>query len=141
MKKVILTLFLLVSLSAASFAQCDKTVVLTSSKTDHLDASGAVTRTVDETAMIEISKTTVNISINNDPKMNGTIKDNTCNWKVPFKEGKTVIHATMVNGGGEEKKVTLTIEGKDGKVTLLFDMEDMPNERVRVGIDKFVEKG
>ncbi|MGZ3873412.1 MAG: hypothetical protein ACXVJD_10860, partial [Mucilaginibacter sp.] len=128
------------ALSVACLAQCDKSVVLTSSKTDHLDAAGAITRSDDETAPIEISKSAVDISVNGDHKMTGAITDKTCEWKVPFKEGKTVIHATMTNNGGEEKKVTINIEGKDGKVTLLFDIDDMPNERVRVGIDKFVEK-
>jgi hypothetical protein len=140
MKKIILTLSLLIGLSVVSFAQCDKKVVLNSSKTDHLDAAGAITRTNDETAQIEISKTAIDISVNDDHKMNGTITDNTCNWTVPFIEGKSVIHAKMSNENGEEKKVTITIEGKDGKVTLLFEMEGDPGDRVRVGIDKFVEK-
>lgn len=140
MKKIILTLTLVAALSVACLAQCDKAVVLTSSKTDHLDATGAITRSDDETAMIEISKSAVDISVNGEHKMTGAIKDKSCDWKVPFKEGKTVIHATMTNNGGDEKKVTINIEGKDGKVTLLFDIDDMPNERLRVGIDKFVEK-
>jgi len=140
MKKIILTLSLLIGLSAISFAQCDKKVVLNSSKTEHLDEAGAVTRTVDETAQIDITKTTVDISVNNDHKMNGTIVDNTCNWTVPFKEGKSVMHLKMSNDNGEEKKVTITIEGKGGKVTLLFEMEGEGGDRVRVYIDKFEEK-
>jgi hypothetical protein len=140
MKKIILTLSLLIGLSAVSFAQCDKKVVLNSSKTEHLDEAGAVTRTVDETAQIDITKTTVDISVNDDHKMNGTIVDNTCNWTVPFKEGKSVMHLKMSNDNGEEKKVTITIEGKGGKVTLLFEMEGEGGDRVRVYIDKFEEK-
>ena len=140
MKKIILTLSLFIGLCAVSFAQCDKKVVLTSSKTDHLDANGALTRTVDETAMIELTKTTVDISVNDNKVLSGPITDNTCNWTVPFKEGKSLIHTTMSNDNGEEKKVTITIEGKDGKITLLFEMEGEPGDRVKVGIDKFVEK-
>src|SRR6266403_6204158 len=139
MKKIILTLSLFIGICAVSFAQCDKKVVLTSSKTDHLDASGTITRTVDETAMIELTKTTVDISVNDNKVLSGPITDNTCNWTVPFKEGKSLIHTTMSNDNGEEKKVTITIEGKDGKVTLLFEMEGEGGDRVRVGIDKFVE--
>jgi hypothetical protein len=140
MKKLILTFLLLTSLSAATFAQCDKKLVLTSSKTDHLDAAGAIIRTADEKALVEITKTTLDISINDEHKMNGTITDNACNWKVPFKEGKSLIHAKMSNDNGEEKNVTITIEGKDGKVTLLFEMEGEQGDRVKIGIDKFTEK-
>lgn len=139
MKRIILTLTLLAGLSVAGFAQCGKTLVLTSSKTEHLDASGVVTRTVDETALIEINKTAISLTVNGDPKGSCIITDNTCDWKVPFKEGRSVIHATL-DQNGEEKKVTLTIEGKDGKITVLFDTEGEPNERVKVGIDKFTEK-
>jgi hypothetical protein len=140
MKKIILTLSLFIGLCAASFAQCDKKVVLNSSKTDHLDAAGAITRTVDETAQIELTKTTLDITVNDNKVMSGTITDNTCNWTTPFKEGKSLIHATVSNENGDEKKVTLTIEGKDGKVTLLFEMEGEPGDRIKVAIDKFVEK-
>ncbi|ASU35492.1 hypothetical protein [Mucilaginibacter xinganensis] len=140
MKKIILTLGLLAAIGTASFAQCDKSVVLNSSKTDHLDEAGAVTRTVDETAQINITKTTVDINVNEGHKMTGTIVENTCNWIAPFKEGKSVMHLKMSNENGEEKKVTITIEGKGGKITLLFEMEGEPGDRVRVYIDKFEEK-
>ncbi|ASU35493.1 hypothetical protein [Mucilaginibacter xinganensis] len=139
MKKIILTLGLLVAIGTATFAQCDKSVVLNSSKTDHLDADGKLTRSEDESAMIEISKTTVDVSINGEHKIAGIIKSTTCDWKVPFKEGKTVIKAST-DRDGQEKTFTMTIEGKDGKVTLYFEMEGEPNDKVRVGIDKFVAK-
>ena len=140
MKTIILSLFLAVTGSVACFAQCGKNVVLTTSKTEHLDASGAVTRTDDEKAVIEIGKSNLTITINDDHKLTGTIKSNTCNWTVPFKNGKTVIKALISSEGGEDRNVTITIEGKDGKVTLLYESETEPDDRVRVGIDKFEEK-
>lgn len=123
-----------------SFAQCEKNLVLTSSKTEHMNADGVVQRTDDETAKIELSKTAVNVSVNDEHKITGTIKSQTCDWKVPFKDGKTIIKAAVTNDQGEERNVTITIEGKDGKVTLLFEMEGMADDRIRVGIDKFAEK-
>jgi hypothetical protein len=140
MKKIILTLSILIGLSAATFAQCDKSVVLTSSKTEHLDEAGAITRTVDENATIELSKTTLDITVNDRKIFGGNVKDNTCNWTTPFKVGKSVVHATVTNDDGAEKQVTITIEGKDGKVTLFFEMEGEPGDKVRVYIDKFTEK-
>jgi len=140
MKTLALTLSLLVAGCTASFAQCGKTVILNSSKTEHLDAQGVVQRTSDETAVIELSKTEFNVSVNDEHKITAKITSQTCDWKVPFKEGKTVIKAAASNDQGEERNVTVTIEGKDGKVTLLFEMDGMPDDRIRVGIDKFIEK-
>src|SRR5580658_3630445 len=132
MKTIILILSLLVAGTVISFAQCGKKVVLTTSKTDHLDATGTVTRTDDEKAVVIISQTTLNITVNDDHKMNGTIKSDSCNWKILYKEGKSIIKATLSTDEGEEKNITITIEGKDGKVTLLFEMEGMPDDRIRV---------
>jgi hypothetical protein len=139
MKTITLILSLLIAGSTISFAQCDKKVMLTTSKTDHLDANGVVTRTVDEKAVVEIGKSDLTINVNDEHKMTGAIKSNSCNWKIPFKEGKTIIKATLSNDQGEDKNVTITIEGKDGKVTLLFEMEGEADDRIRVGIDKFEE--
>jgi len=133
------SLALLISGSAICFAQCDKKVVLHTSKTEHLDSNGIVTRTDDEHAVVEINKTVLNINVNDDHKMSGTIKSNTCDWKVPFKEGKMVLKASIGDNNGDEKNVTITIEGKDGKVTLLFEMEGNPDDRIKVTIDKFEE--
>jgi hypothetical protein len=141
MKTIILILALLVAGSAISSAQCGKKVKLTTSKTDHLDASGAVTRTDDEKAVVEISKSDLVITVNDEHKMTGTIKSDSCNWSVPFKNGKTIIKAILSNDQGEDKNVTLTIEGKEGKVTLLFEIEGMPDDRIRVAIDTFQEEG
>jgi hypothetical protein len=139
MKKILLTITLLAALSVACFAQCDKTVVLNSSKTDHINPSGAVVRTETEDVIIEISKAEVNVTVNGDPKIKAIIKSNTCNWKVPFKEGSTVIHG-VAQRDGKDMPVTLTLEGKNGKVTLVFQMDEMPDDRVKLGIDKFAEK-
>lgn len=139
MKKIILTLSLLIGLTAITFAQCDKTVELSSSKTNHLDEKGAIMRSNDETAVIDISKSAVDISINGEHKVTAPIKSNTCNWTVPFKEGKTVIKATA-DHDGQDENITITIEGKDGKVTLLFEMESQPGDKIKVDINKFTEK-
>jgi hypothetical protein len=139
MKKIILTLSLLIGLTAVTFAQCEKTVELSSSKTNHLDEKGTITRSDDETAVIDISKSAVDISVNGEHKITAPIKSNTCNWTVPFKEGKTVIKATA-DHDGQDENITITIEGKDGKVTLLFEMESQPGDKIKVGIDKFIEK-
>ncbi len=137
MKTIILFLSLLIAGSTVCFAQCDKKVIFTTSKTEHLDPSGVVTKTEDEKALVEIGKSDLTITVNGEHKMTGPIKSNSCNWSVPFKNGKTVIKATLSDDSGSDKNVTITIEGKDGNVTLLFEMEGMPDDRIRVKDDKF----
>lgn len=139
MKTITLILSLLVAGTTVSFAQCGKKFTITTSKTEHMDSSGNVTRTDDEKAVVVIGKTDINISVNDDHKMTGTIKSDTCNWPLAYKEGKTVIKAIIADQNGDDKNVTITITGKDGKVTLLFEIEGEPEDRIRVAADKFEE--
>ena len=144
MKSTFIALFLLAAGSTVSFAQCDKKVVLHASKSEQLDGSGAVQGTRDEQTTLEIAKTGVTVSISGndgDQKLTGDIKSNTCNWKVPFKEGKTVITTTLKDDSGNAPKdFTITIEGKDGKVTLLAESPSMPDRKIKLDIEKFEEK-
>ncbi|MBK0377730.1 hypothetical protein [Mucilaginibacter segetis] len=141
LKKMILTLILLAAGSIVSYAQCGKNVLFSSVETIYLDADGDIQRTVDEPASIEYGKTNIKLTHGTEnEEMNGIIKSNTCNWTVPFKEGKSVITATFSNNNGDEKDATITIEGKNGKVTLTFEMEDMSGRKIQVAADKFIEK-
>jgi hypothetical protein len=142
MKTIILSTLLLAATCAISYAQCGKKFTITTSKTEHLDSKGNLTRTEDEKAVVVISKTNIDIAVNNengDHKMTGSIKGDTCNWPVAYKEGKTVIKGVITNENGNEKAVTITITGHDGKVMLLFELEGEPDDRIQVAADTFVE--
>lgn len=119
-------------------AQCDQKVVLTSSKTQYLDADFKVQRSVDENTVIEISGSNISISPA-DHTMTGTISSNQCDWKIPFKEGKSVLKAALTENG-DSKAVTLTITGKDGKVTFLAELDGEPDTKIMVVADTFGEK-
>ncbi|RRA98982.1 hypothetical protein [Larkinella rosea] len=139
--KTLLTAFLLIFSAVITFAQCDKDVQLTTTKTEYLDGTGTVQRTVDEQSTIEIGKTEILIRPGNaDRKMNGTIQSTTCNWSVPYKDGKTVLKALFKEPSGEERHVTLTIEGKEGKVTFLMEVQEMADRKILVTVDSFSEK-
>ncbi len=139
MKTIALILSLLIAGCAVSFAQCGKKFTITTSKTEHLDSGGNITHTDDEKAIVVISKADITINVNDEHKMAGTIKSNTCDWPVAYKEGKSVIKALINTENGEDKNVTITITGKDGKVTLLFEVEGEADDRIRVTVDKFEE--
>jgi hypothetical protein len=127
--------------TTTTYAQCGKKFTITSSKTDHLDSDGSLTRSDQEKAVVVIGKTDMKISVssdNGDHDMTGVIKSDTCNWPVAYKEGKTVLKAVISGDDGQDRNVTITITGKDGKVILLFEAEGEP-DRIRISADKFEE--
>jgi hypothetical protein len=143
MKQLFFTLLLLAAGSTITMAQCDKKVSLTSSKTQHLDASGTLKHADDEKTVVEFSKTDIMVSVTHadgENKMSGTVNSNTRNWKIPFKEGKTTMSVTLKNENGESRDFTVTVEGKDGKVTLFAESKDEPEDKIKLDADKFEEK-
>ena len=140
MKKLILAGLFVLAASISSFAQCDKKVIVTANKTEYLDAKGEVQRSVDETTTIEFDKKDIIITPGDNPSMQGMIDSFTCEWKTPFKEGKTVIKTSITNPQGQTFSLTITIEGKEGKITFLAEMAEMPDQKIRIVVEKFEEK-
>ena len=132
LKKLLLAALLLVMAGTVSYAQCDKTVTFKSAVTNYLNEKGAIERTKDEETVITITKTNITIIPGDeDHKLTGTLSSYTCNWPVPFKEGKSVIKSILAEGD-HDLHVTITIEGKGGKVTLTFEAEEMPEKKIQV---------
>lgn len=122
-----------------SYGQCGTKVVFTSSKTQHLGADSSVQGSEDETTIVEFDKSTITITPNGNA-MTGKIKSYTCEWATPYKVGHTVLKAEIVNQNGETKQVTITIDGKDGKIVFLGSVDDEPEHKIRMYADKFEEK-
>lgn len=140
MKKFILAGLFVIAAGISSFAQCDKKVIISSTKTEYLDANGDVQRSVDEITSIEYDKKDIIINHGDNPSMQGTIDSMTCDWKTPFKEGKTVIKTSITNPQGQTISLTITIEGKEGKINFLAEMAEMPDQKIRIVVEKFEEK-
>jgi hypothetical protein len=142
MKKALFILMLLMILGIVfSYAQCGKKQTLTSSKTEYLDASGNLQRAVEESSTIELNDSSIFIIRGPEAQqMKGTVNVVECNWKTPFKEGKTYLKALITDERGEARNVTITIEGKDGQLYFLAESPERPDRKVRVVIDKFEEK-
>jgi hypothetical protein len=121
------------------FGQCGTKVVLTSSQTQHLGADSSVQRTEDEHTVIEFDQSAITISPG-DNHMTGKVDSITCNWPTPYKVGKTRLKVAITNDQGETQRATITIEGKDGRIVLLAEVDNMPDERILVIADKFEEK-
>jgi hypothetical protein len=138
MKKILLAAVLLTG-GLLTYGQCEKKVVLTSSKTEHLRADSTIERTDDEQTVIEFDKSTISITPGEN-HMTGTVKSYTCNWTTPYKVGKTRLKVTLTNPEGESRDATLTIEGKDGHIVFLAELDNMPDKKIRLFADKFEEK-
>ena len=123
-----------------SYAQCGKKQVLTTSRTEYLDASGNVQRTVDESATIEYNDSSILILRSEGQQMKGTISAIECEWKVPYKNGKTFIKSLITDERGESRNLNIVIEGKDGAISFLAESPQTPDRKIRLVIDKFEEK-
>lgn len=142
MKSILFTAALAVCYCTSSKAQCGKKNVLTSSKTEFLNAGYEVEKVKDEKAEILFDQSSVTILINGkeENKMTGAINATECNWKTPYKEGKTIIRALMSDPAGDKKNATFTIEGKGNEITLLLEVEDMNERKIKIRADSFAEK-
>lgn len=139
MKQIILLVILAVS-GIAAYSQCDKKNVVNSSKTEYYDANDVLQRSVDETSIVEFDNKEILITPGDNATMRGTITSITCEWKTPYKEGKTVLKAKLEGPNGESMNLTITIEGKDGKISFLATFDEQPDRKIRIVVDKFEEK-
>lgn len=140
MRSIIITLLLLAAGGTICKAQCDQKISAVSSKTTHLDGNGAEKNTDDEQTTVVFDKSNITVSIDHDGnnhKMSGTVKSYACDWKVPFKEGKTTMTITLTNDNGESRDFNVIIEGKDGKITFNAESPEEPDDKIRLAVDKF----
>jgi len=141
MKKMVIVGVLLSTGALVSYGQCDKKVVITASKTQYLGADSAVQRTEDEQTTVEFDKTNITIIPGSaDHKMTGTVKSYVCNWPTAFKDGKTSVKVAVTNDNGQTMNLTITIGGKDGKINFLAEVDEEPEKKIRLVVDKFEEK-
>lgn len=142
MKKILLLLPVLTVLALVSRAQCNEDVNFTSPKSQMVNQKGEVLGSKNGTTVIEITRKSVSLTFNGDDKttLAGEIKEAKCVWTEPFKNGKSVIKAVLEDASGDVKHVTLTIEAKDGKITIAGDAEERPNERIKFDVDKYEVK-
>ena len=138
MKKQILLLLLASVTGACSFGQCDKKILLSASSFENLNGSNEVQGKDDRAITIVYDSKLISFTPG-DITLEGTVNSITCDWKIPFKEGKTVIKATITRTDGSTVNTTMTIEGKDGKNSLIAEFEESINQKMRITLEKFEE--
>jgi len=139
MQKIILALAILLLTSVASFAQCDKKVKWQAAKGELVDENGTVIDTKEGPIVITTDSKNIKFEILEKPNESaeGVIGETTCEWKEDFRNGKTVIKATMTGSRGDATPAVFTIEGKDGKLTITVEIERLQGNRVLINVDKY----
>ena len=139
MKQKILFLFITIAIGISCYSQCDKKNILSSTGAEILDEQNKVKikDTLRLTTIKYDSKTIEIITENN--TLYGTIDSIYCNWKIPFKEGNTYIKGTLNYENGDRGVTKMTINGKDGKLTLQVDIEHPEANRMLFVLDNFEE--
>jgi hypothetical protein len=138
MQNIILALVLVLFTSVASFAQCDKKIKWQAAKAELINENGDVEDTKEGGILITTDKKNVLLEMVENPgnKLEGTVTESTCEWKEAFKNGKTTLKATLLERDGETSTGTITIEGKDGKLTITVEIEKMNGKKIRINVDK-----
>lgn len=139
MKQKVFFLFITIGMGICCYCQCDKKNILSATGAEILNGQNDVKikDTLRVTTIKYDSKTIEIISEFN--TLYGTIDSISCNWKIPYKEGNTYIRGTLNYENGDQWVSKLTITGKDGKLTLLVDIEHPQANLMRFVPDKFEE--
>ena len=137
--KAIFLLFILITASVQAISQCDKKVTWYASKGDMLDANGSLLDTKIDSIFLVTSPEKITLRFKSDQKtLEGTIKEKKCEWKEPFRNGKTVYQATVLVDD-QTSDAIFTVEAKDGKITLSLTIEIRADRIFLIYIDKYEE--
>lgn len=138
MKAICISLILFVA-SSQVIAQCDKKVTWYASKGDMVDLSGNVLDTKVDSIFFESDPKKITLRFKADQKtLEGTVKEKTCDWKEPFRNGKTIYHASVTVDGTLSNAVFI-VEAKEGKITLSLEIEARQGRKFLIYIDRFEE--
>lgn len=141
MKSILLAGLLLPAACSLGYGQCDQKVLLTSHRTEHLSGDSTVEKSEDELTTIEFDKTSIKVVPGSNNTMSGKVLSHTCDWKTPFKEGKSLLKIALSDEHGETRNVTISIEGKNGQISFLARLDDeSEDKRIKLYVDRFEEK-
>ena len=139
MKKFLVMALIGSMIGIATNGQCQRKVIWTSERTEFLDASGKVQDVRTQPTKIETTPGHVTVTTEDDV-FEGDIKGLTCEWKVPFKNGRTSFSTLMAKSNGESRNVSITIEGKDGKIDIIVEVDKMDGKKMRILVDNYTEE-
>lgn len=142
MKKMLLSLTVLLLAATAGMAQCDKKVTYTSDKQEMISPEGEVVNNKTDALSIDFTKESITINVGERMgAMTATIKETTCQWKEIYKEGKAIYKVEFQKpDNGETSEGSMTVEAKEGKLQILVEMARLDGKKIRVFVNKYEEK-
>jgi len=139
MKQKILFLFITIAIGTCCYSQCDKKNILSATGAEILNGQNEV-KIKDTLRVTTIKYDSKVIEIISEySTLYGTLDSIYCDWKIPFKEGYTYIRGTLNYENGDQWVIKLIINGKEGKLTLLADLEHPEANKMRFVLNKFEE--
>jgi hypothetical protein len=141
MKKIILLSLGLFTFSLLTRAQCGKTMVWSASKADFLDAGGNLQETKEDKIVIETSNNQIILKHGDRQEdiLKGNVKELSCNWTTPFKNGKTTFKTLLEEASGDTKDALVTIEGKNGKITIVIVSVSNQGRMIKIEVEDYKE--
>jgi len=145
MKKTLLFMAFATLVTSGLFAQCDKKVTWTASKGEFLDEAGNLQDTKDVKVIVQTSKEEIILVHSDDESdtLKGKVREITCDWKEPFKNGKITLKTDLTERSGEYASSMITIEAKDAHITITIHIEQPDGRKVqiRIPVDSYKEEG
>jgi len=137
--KTILFFVMLVVTGIQANSQCDKKVSWYATKGEMYNTNGDLLDTKQDSIFFDTDPQKITLRFKSDDKaLEGTITEKNCDWKEPFRNGKTVYHAAVFVDG-VNSNATFIVEAKDGKITLSLVMEARMERKFLIYIDSFKE--
>ena len=138
MKTIFLAFILFISCLQA-ISQCDKKIKWYATKGEMYDTNGELLDTKNDSIFLETDTQKISLRFQSDNKdLEATIKEKICDWKEPFKNGRTVYHTTSVLDD-QISDATFTVEAKDGKMILWVEIEIRQGRKFKIYLDKYEE--
>jgi hypothetical protein len=143
MHNIVLALVILLMTTITGSGQCNRKVNWHAVKAELVDENGQVVDTKEGSILLSTDKSTITLSMKDAPNQSieGTLKETSCDWKDAFKSGKSVYKAELHKSNNQQdtSNGTFTIEAKDGKITILMEVEKMQGKKIRIPVDKYEE--
>lgn len=142
MKHLLLLLTLTVAFMVQGRAQCLTHVKYYASKMQVLDSTLTLQDTREEPFSIETRADGFTGIRENEvaDSLHGVLKQVTCNWTEPFKNGKITMRCDVHSQNGDDlSDATITIEAVNGEINVTLRAKERPERVLRLVIDKYEE--
>lgn len=137
--KFILAVVMLVVTGMQANSQCDKQVSWYGVKGEMYDANGGLLDTKLDSIFLVTDPQKISLRFKSDDKeLEGTVAKKSCEWKEPYKNGKTVYNTTAFLDGVSTSAV-FTVEARDGKITLTVEIDARAGRKFVIYIDGYKE--